>query len=97
MFAKVSVVGEDQHPLYRELTTAIPQAQGDPDAFRENLRGHGIDPNSDPDVLWNFEKFLIAADGSVVERFSPDMAPDDPRIVAAVEQELAATKTATQA
>ena len=30
MFAKISVVGDDQHPLYRELTTAIPRAEGDP-------------------------------------------------------------------
>ncbi|MBD8868072.1 glutathione peroxidase [Nocardioides donggukensis] len=36
------------------------------------------------DVTWNFEKFLIAADGSVVARFSPGVVPDDPRIVDAV-------------
>src|SRR6476469_930346 len=26
MFAKISVVGDDQHPLYKELTTAVPRA-----------------------------------------------------------------------
>jgi glutathione peroxidase len=36
------------------------------------------------DVSWNFEKFLIAADGAVVARFSPQVEPDDPRLVDAV-------------
>ena len=89
MFAKISVVGEDQHPLYQELTTAVPRAEGDSDGFRERLRGHGMTPNEDPDILWNFEKFLIAKDGTVAKRFAPSMAPDDPAIVAAIDEELA--------
>ena len=36
------------------------------------------------DVTWNFEKFLIAADGAVVARFSPGVVPEDPRLVDAV-------------
>ena len=88
MYSKVSVVGDDQHPLYGELTTAIPRAEGDPDAFREVLRGHGMTPNEEPDILWNFEKFLIARDGSVVRRFAPTTPPDDPSIVAAIDAEL---------
>lgn len=37
------------------------------------------------DVRWNFEKFLLAGDGTVVARFSPTVAPDDPRLVDAVD------------
>ncbi len=37
------------------------------------------------DVRWNFEKFLVAADGAVLARFGPQVAPDDPRLVTAVE------------
>jgi len=36
------------------------------------------------DVSWNFEKFLLAADGTVVARFSPQVEPDDDRLVDAV-------------
>jgi len=89
MFAKISVAGDDQHPLYKELTTTIPQAEGDAGAFRERLRGFGMTPNEDPDILWNFEKFLVAKDGTVARRFAPTMAPDDPAIVAAIDDELA--------
>ncbi len=37
------------------------------------------------DVTWNFEKFLIDAQGQVVARFRPKVQPDDPRLVAAVQ------------
>jgi glutathione peroxidase len=89
MFSKISVVGDDQHPLYAALTTAAPRAAGDPDSFRERLAGFGMTPNQDPDVLWNFEKFLVARNGTVVARFAPTITPDDPALVAAIEAELA--------
>jgi len=40
-------------------------------------------------VLWNFEKFLLNRNGDVVARFAPDVAADDPRLVAAIDAELA--------
>jgi glutathione peroxidase len=88
MFSKISVVGDDQHPLYKELTSAMPRAEGDPDGMRERFVGYGMTPNQDPDVLWNFEKFLVSREGKVVRRFAPAMTPDDPAIVAAIEEEL---------
>ena len=88
VMSKISVVGDDQHALYSELTQQMPTADGK-DAMREALRGHGMEPTEDPDVLWNFEKFLIAKDGSVVARFAPATAPDDPALVGAIDAELA--------
>ena len=46
-------------------------------------------PNQDPDVLWNFEKFLVGKNGDVVARLAPAMAPDGPGVVAAIDAELA--------
>jgi glutathione peroxidase len=37
------------------------------------------------DVQWNFEKFLIAPGGKVVNRFRPRIAPDAPEVIAAIE------------
>jgi glutathione peroxidase len=42
------------------------------------------------DVKWNFEKFLVAPDGSVVARFRPQITPEDPALVAAIEDQLPA-------
>ena len=88
VMSKISVVGEDQHALYSELTQQVPTADGN-DGMRDALRGHGMEPTEDPDVLWNFEKFLIAKDGTVVARFAPAVGPDDPSLVGAIDAELA--------
>jgi glutathione peroxidase len=88
LFSMISVVGEDQHPLYAALTHAQPKATGD-GPFRERLKGYGMTPNAEPDVLWNFEKFLVSAKGEVVGRFAPDVTADDPRLVQAIDAELA--------
>jgi glutathione peroxidase len=40
------------------------------------------------DIRWNFEKFLVGADGSV-QRFSPLVTPEDPGLVGAIESSLA--------
>jgi glutathione peroxidase len=45
-------------------------------------------PTEDPDVLWNFEKFLVSREGNVVGRFAPSVTPDDPTLVQAIEREL---------
>ncbi|MFB9931383.1 glutathione peroxidase [Amycolatopsis halotolerans] len=42
------------------------------------------------DVQWNFEKFLISPDGSVLGRFRPRTEPEDETIVAAIEAALPA-------
>ncbi len=89
MFEKITVTGDDKHPLYAALTQAAPEKAGDAEGFRERLRGFGMTPNPDPEVLWNFEKFVIAKDGSVAARFAPTTAPDDAELVATIEAELA--------
>lgn len=88
MFAKLVATGPDKHPLYAALTAAIPAAANDA-AFRERLKGYGMEPNPPPELLWNFEKFIIGRDGTVRARFSPDTPPDDPALIAAIETALA--------
>ncbi len=40
-------------------------------------------------VKWNFGKFLIGRDGTVLARFEPGVAPDDAKVVQAIEDALA--------
>ena len=56
-----------------ELYKSLKQAQDD--------KGHA------GRVEWNFEKFLVAPDGSV-KRFRPKQKPNDPEIIAAIEDAL---------
>jgi glutathione peroxidase len=88
MFSKLVATGPDKHPLYAALTAAWPKAIGDGDGMREGMRGRGRVPTEEPEVLWNFEKFLVSRDGKVVGRFVPATKPDDAELVAAIEAEL---------
>ena len=90
LFSKISVVGEGKHPLYATLIAAKPHATSLSETpFREKLKGYGIDTLPEPEILWNFEKFLVSRTGEVVARFAPDTAPDAPELIAAIETELA--------
>ena len=40
------------------------------------------------DIKWNFEKFVVSADGTKITRFAPSTKPDDPAVIAAVEAAL---------
>jgi glutathione peroxidase len=90
MFEKISVGGADRHPLYSELIAEQPQATSTHgDEFKTKLAGYGVKQNDPSDVLWNFEKFLIGRDGKVAARFAPDVTPDDPALLAAIDAALA--------
>lgn len=67
LMEKVEVNGDNQHPLYAELTKH-PDASGEAG-----------------DIQWNFEKFLIAPDGTVAARFRPRTEPDAPEVIEAIE------------
>jgi glutathione peroxidase len=94
ILGKIAVTGTDKHPLYRELIAERPDREFNDAALRENLAGYLRSqnlpgPNDPPELLWNFEKFLIGRDGRVLGRFASDVAPDDPRLTSAIEQALA--------
>ncbi|MBS1145120.1 MAG: glutathione peroxidase [Proteobacteria bacterium] len=89
MFEKVNINSAPRHPLYACLIAARPEAEFPVASdFREKLASYGLSPKQPDDVLWNFEKFLIARDGTIIRRFSPDTTPDDPMLAAAIEGAL---------
>lgn len=84
MFAKIKVTGDDKHPLYQYLVSAVPETE-DRDGMENALRGYKIEPTQKPEVLWNFEKFLIDRQGQVVRRFAPDTLPEAAKVLEAIE------------
>ena len=42
------------------------------------------------DIQWNFEKFLVSADGTILQRFRPMVDPEAPEVVDAIEANLPA-------
>ena len=89
MFEKIVVKGPDKHELYRRLIEAQPHAENKPGGdFRKALEGYGVKTDDPSEVMWNFEKFLVDRDGRVVARFAPDVTPEDPILIGAIEQAL---------
>jgi glutathione peroxidase len=93
LFSKIPVTGPDKHPLYAELIAEQPHAITF-GPWREGLASYSAKngfppPNEEPELLWNFEKFLVDRDGEVIARFAPDMPPTDPKIITAITDALA--------
>ncbi|MBV1932798.1 MAG: glutathione peroxidase [Porticoccaceae bacterium] len=91
MFSKVNVNSEPRHPLYATLIEAQPEAEAAAGGkLKDALAKNGLLPKLCTDVTWNFEKFLVGRDGTVLGRFAPDMSPEDGVLVSAIESALAA-------
>ena len=80
LMEKVDVNGENAHPIYLWLYGEKPFAgfgEGDTAQFMDRMLS-GQDPEyaSNPDIKWNFTKFLIDRKGQVVARFEPMVTPE---------------------
>jgi glutathione peroxidase len=69
MMEKISVKGDEIHPLYAWLTT-------------EEMNGL-----EDSKVAWNFQKYMIDADGGLVGHVSPRKKPDSKEILSWINEE----------
>ena len=81
LMAKSDVNGENANEIFKWLYAEKPFA-----GFGDSDRGKGMDgmlsranPDyaSNPDIKWNFTKFLIDRKGRVVARFEPIVTPED--------------------
>lgn len=88
LFSKISVKGEDQHRLYRHLTTVRPETDVNDGGMETNLKGYGHVRSTPSEILWNFEKFLVGKNGEVAARFAPDVTAEDARLISKLQEEL---------
>lgn len=70
------------------LTEKVEVNGADRHPLYERLVGFADGEGHTGDIRWNFEKFLIGRDGSVVARFSPQTEPEAAEVVAAIESQL---------
>ncbi len=73
-------------PLYEKIEV---NGDGRHALYEELTATVDVNDGHTGDIRWNFEKFLVGADGEVVARFGPVVAPDDEALVAAIESQLA--------
>ena len=77
---KIDVNGENAHPIFQWLYSEKPFAgfgDGDTAQFMDGMLSR-MDPDyaSNPDIKWNFTKFLIDRKGRVIARFEPTVTPE---------------------
>ncbi len=78
---KIDVNGENAHPIFQWLYSQKPFegfGEGETAQFMDQMLSRR-DPKyaSNPDIKWNFTKFLIDRKGRVVARFEPMVTPED--------------------
>jgi glutathione peroxidase len=95
--------GEQEPGSSEEIATFCSATYGVtfPMTAKVEVNGDGRDPIYDlltetpdaegaaGDIQWNFEKFVVGADGRVLGRFRPLVEPDDPELVACITAALA--------
>ena len=79
LMKKVDVNGQDAHPIFEYLKSVAPTEDYKglkAKATHAMLKGLSKSAEKDSDILWNFTKFLINRDGTVVKRFPPVTTPE---------------------
>ena len=78
LMKKIDVNGPDENPVFTYLKAAAPSEEYKglkAKATQKLLKGISKSVQKDSDILWNFTKFLINRDGTVVKRFAPVAEP----------------------
>lgn len=81
LMKKIDVFGENADPIFKYLTTQCPTEEVK--GLKDKAVMKMVDSLSksegreDGGVRWNFTKFLISKDGSVIKRFAPTTTPEE--------------------
>jgi glutathione peroxidase len=71
-------------PMYSKISV-----KGDDKApLYQFLTDKTANPTTGGEIKWNFTKFLVGRDGTVLARFEPAVKPDAPQVVSAIEAAL---------
>ena len=80
LMKKIDVNGENAHPIFEYLKSQAPKEEYKglkAKATHTMLKGISKSAKKEGDILWNFTKFLISKDGSVIKRFAPVAEPKE--------------------
>ena len=79
LMSKIDVNGPKAEPIFEYLKSAAPTEEYKglkAKATHAMLKGISKSVEKESDILWNFTKFLINRDGTVVKRFPPVTTPE---------------------
>lgn len=80
LMAKTEVNGPNAEPVFEYLKSQAPSEEYKgikAKATAKMLKGLSKSMEKDSDIRWNFTKFLVSRDGSVIKRYAPTTKPED--------------------
>ena len=80
LMAKTEVNGPNAEPVFEYLKAQAPSEEYSgfkAKATAKMLKGLSKSMEKDSDIRWNFTKFLINRDGTVIRRYAPTTKPED--------------------
>ena len=80
LMAKTDVNGANAEPIFEYLKSQAPTEEYKglkAKATRTMLKGISKSVEKDSDILWNFTKFLVSRDGTVIKRYAPVTTPEE--------------------
>ncbi len=80
LMAKTDVNGDNAEPVFEYLKAQAPTEEYKgfkAKATAKLLKGLSKSMNKDSDIRWNFTKFLVNRDGTVIKRYAPTTKPED--------------------
>ena len=80
LMKKIDVNGQDAHPVFEYLKSQAPTEEYKglkAKATHAMLKGLSKSVAKESDILWNFTKFLVSRDGTVIKRYAPIIKPED--------------------
>jgi glutathione peroxidase len=80
LMAKTDVNGPKAEPIFEYLKAQAPTEEYNglkAKATKTMLKGLSKSVEKDSDILWNFTKFLVNRDGTVIKRYAPLIKPEE--------------------